>query len=233
MSTYKIGNKVKGIIRAYNAGKLGNTDIAYDNQPYAILKDIDVSLTFEEQTKNSIVEDKNHLIYNHDTLKEVTINNVLITDRILELLYKNNTEEQLFSKQENYESDEEGIIYFNFPSSEVYQVFIYDDEGSLENAFGTYSGISYTALKPNSTYSIYYSYLGEKSFLLDKPDNNYVKLDFEVIGNEDDGTRDMSIHIEKCILKTNKNMYFTTNNSNAIDLRATVIYTGKDYITLK
>ena len=43
----------------------------------------------------------------------------------------------------------------------------------------------------------------------------------------------MSIHIEKCILKTNKNMYFTTNNSNAIDLRATVIYTGKDYITLK
>ena len=66
MSTYKIGNKVKGIIRAYSAGKLGNTNIAYDNQPYAILKDIDVSLTFEEQTKNSIVEDKNHLIYNHE-----------------------------------------------------------------------------------------------------------------------------------------------------------------------
>ena len=78
-----------------------------------------------------------------------------------------------------------------------------------------------------------FTYLGEKSFLLDKPDNNYVKLDFEVVGNEDDGTRDMSIHIEKCILRTNKNMYFTTNNSNAIDLRATVIYTGKDYITLK
>ena len=62
--------------------------------------------------------------------------------------------------------------------------------------------------------------------------NETVSLE-KSIGNEDDGTRDMSIHIEKCILKTNKNMYFTTNNSNAIDLRATVIYTGKDYITLK
>lgn len=233
MATYKIGNKVTGIIRSFCSGKLGETIMQYDNQPYAFLKDIDVSLTFSEQDKSNNQGAKNLLEYNFDTLQLVSINNVKLTDRILSLVYKENKEGPLFSKREQYTSDNEGKIYLNLPSGSIYQVFVYDDEGVLESAFGEYTSSTLTVNKINSNYSIYYSYEGEKSFFLEKPENFYVTIDFEALGNENDGTQDMCIHIAKCVLKVNKNMYFTSNNSNAIDLTAQVIYTGDDYITLK
>lgn len=233
MATYKIGNKVTGIIRSFCAGKLGDINMQYDNQPYTLLKDIDVSLTFSEQDKSNTQGNKNLLEYNFDSLQSVSINNVKLTDRVLSLIYKENKEGPLFSKREEYTSDDEGKIYLNLPADAIYQVFIYDDEGALEAAFGEYTESILTVEKINTDYSIYYSYEGEKSFFLEKPENFYVTIDFEALGNKDDGTQDMCIHIAKCVLKVNKNMYFTSNNSNAIDLTAQVIYTGDDYITLK
>lgn len=233
MATYKIGNKVTGIIRSFCSGKLGNMIMQYDNQPYTLLKDIDVSLTFAEQDKTHTQGNKNLLEYNFDTLQSVSINNVKLTDRILSLIYKENKDGPLFSKREEYTSDSEGKIYLNLPADAIYQVFIYDDEGNLESAFGEYTESVLNVNKNDTDYSIYYSYEGEKSFFLEKPENFYVTIDFEALGNKDDGTQDMCIHIAKCVLKVNKNMYFTSNNSNAIDLTAQVIYTGDDYITLK
>lgn len=233
MATYKIGNKVTGIIRSFCAGKLGDINMQYDNQPYTLLKDIDVSLTFSEQDKSNTQGNKNLLEHNFDSLQFVSINNVKLTDRVLFLIYKENKEGPLFSKREEYTSDDEGKIYLNLPADAIYQVFIYDDEGTLEAAFGEYTESTLTVEKVNTDYSIYYSYEGEKSFFLEKPENFYVTIDFEALGNKDDGTQDMCIHIAKCVLKVNKNMYFTSNNSNAIDLTAQVIYTGDDYITLK
>ena len=233
MATYKIGNKVTGIIRSFCSGKLGNMDMQYDNQPYTLLKDIDVSLTFVEQDKSNTQGYKNLLEYNFDTLQSVSINNVKLTDRILSLIYRKNKEGPLFSKREEYTSDSEGKIYLNLPAERIYQVFIYDDEGALESAFGEYADSTLTVQKVDTDYVIYYSYEGEVSYFLEKPENFYVTIDFEALGNEDDGTQDMCIHIAKCVLKINKNMYFNSNNSNTIDLTAQVIYTGDDYITLK
>ena len=233
MATYKIGNKVTGIIRSFCAGKLGGIDMQYNNQPYTLLTDIDVSLTFSEQDKTSSQGNKNILEYNFDTLQSVTINNVKLTDRILALIYKQNKEGPLFSKREIYTSDNEGKIYLNLPTAKIYQVFIYDDDGVLESAFGEYADSTLTVQKADTDYAIYYSYEGEVSYFLEKPENFYVTIDFEALGNKDDGTQDMCIHIAKCILKINKNMYFTSNNSNAIDLVAQVIHTCDDYITLK
>lgn len=230
-TTFKIGNKVKGIIRSYAPCVIGGIELKYDNQPYTFIKDIEASLTFAEKEKDAKRSDMILLGYDHDTLKEVRLNNVLLTDRIFKLVYNEN-EDKLFSKQEYYTSDTNKQIYLNTPD-EIYQVFIYDDEGNLEQAFGTYNNTVLTVEKADTEYSIYYSYLGEKSYRLDKPANFYMTLDLEVTGNEDDETQDMSIHIEKCVLKVNKNMYFNKSNSNAVDLIGTVIYTGKDYITLK
>ena len=232
MATYKIGNKVTGIIRSFCAGKLGEMTMDYNNQPYALLKDIDVSLTFAETSSTPQQGQKTVLGYNTDIIQSVTINNVKLTDKILSLIYKKNTQEPLFSKREEYTSDENGKIYLNI-SEKIYQVFIYDDEGILEMAFGEYDSDELIVEKPASEYIIYYSYEGSKSYALEKPDNFYVTIDFEALGNENDGTQDMCIHIEKCLLRINKNMYFTSNNSNAIDLTAQVIYTGADYITIK
>lgn len=230
-TTYKLGNKVKGIIRSFSPCTIGDIELRYGNQPYTFIKDVEASLTFAEKERNAKRDDKVFLGYDHDTLKEVRLNNVLLTDRIFKLVY-NSGENKLVSKQEYYTSDGNRQIYLNTPQ-EIYQIFIYDDEGNLEKAFGTYTGNILEVEKENTEYSVYYSYLGEKSYCLDKPANFYVTLDLEVTGNEDDQTQDMSIHIEKCVLKVNKNMYFNKSNSNAIDLIGTVIYTGKDYIALK
>ena len=230
MATYKIGNKVNGIIRSFGSGTLGKMNMIYDNQPYTILRDVSATVIFAGVNKDSSVANKNFLQYNTDTVSEIRLSNVPLTEKILDLIYQDN-EDKLYSKQENYQSDEEGNIYLNI-TDEIYQVFIYDDEGKLESAYGTFSDTVLHVNKVESDYSIYYSYLGEKSYYLDKPDNFYIKLDLEILGNEDDDTQDMCLHIEKAAIKVDKNMYFN-NYSNAIDLTIIVIYTGKNYLTIK
>lgn len=230
MATYKIGNKITGIIRSFCAGKLGNMDMIYDNQPYTIIRDISATLTFSNDTKDETVGRKNLLQYNADEVKEIRLNNVPLTEKILSLIYKDNPD-KLFSKQEDYESDENGIIYLNTDGT-IYQVFIYDNKGNLEQAFGEYQEQELHVNKTDSVYSVYYSYLGEKSYFLDKPDNFYIKIDLDIIGNEDDNTQTMCLHIEKASVRVDKSMYFN-NNSNSIDLTCTVIHTGLNYITLK
>lgn len=230
MATYKIGNKVNGIIRSYCAGKLGQMDMMYDNQPYTVLRDISASISFATDDKDSSVANKNLLQYNTDTISEINLNDVVLTEKILDLIYKSNPD-KLYSKQETYESDENGNIYLN-TTDDIYQVFVYDDEGKLEAAFGEYNGSILHVNKTDSVYSIYYSFLGNKSYLLDKPDNYYIKLDLDIIGNEEDNTQNMCLHIEKAAIKVNKNMYFN-NSSNTVDLKFIVIYTGQNYLTIK
>ena len=229
MAIYKIGNKVNGIIRSCSAGKLGKMDMTYNNQPYTILRDISATINFASIDKDSSVANKNFLQYNTDTISTIRLSNVPLTEKILDLIYKDN-EEKLYSKQETYQSDEEGNIYLN-TLGDIYQVFIYNDEGNLESAYGTYSENILHVEKAESIYSIYYSYLGE-SYYLDKPDNFYITLDLEILGNEDDNTQDMCLHIEKAAIKVDKNMYFN-NVANSIDLTITVIYTGLNYLTIK
>ncbi len=232
MSTYKIGNKVQGIIRAYAPGKIGEMTMEYKNQPYAIIRDIEASLSFSSDSKVSTTSDRTELAYNHDTLYQANLNSVLMNDKILDLVYKEN-KDKLFSRQETYMSDNTGKIYFNFPTEEVYQVFIYDNTGKLEKAYGTFSDYSIEVEKEEAEYSVYYSFLGEKSYKLSKPENYYVTLDLMITGNKDDGTQDMCVHIEKCLISVNKSMYFNTSNSNTVDLIAKVIHTDEDYITVK
>mgnify|MGYP003307118141 CR=1 FL=1 len=155
MATYKIGNKITGIIRSYCTGKLGKMDMQYDNQPYTILRDISATLNFAADTRDATVGRHNIWEFNADTVKEIRLNNVPLTEKILDLIYQDNPT-KLFSKQEDYESDEDGIIYLN-TSDAIYQVFVYDDEGNLESAYGELSDSELHVNKINSIYSIYYS----------------------------------------------------------------------------
>ena len=46
MSTYKIANKVKGIIRSYASGPIGNQLATYANEPFMRIEEIEAILTF-------------------------------------------------------------------------------------------------------------------------------------------------------------------------------------------
>jgi len=235
MSTYKIANKVKGIIRSYASGPIGNQMAEYANEPFMRIEEVEAVLTFSSRDSNQAIGEKRVLEYNHDTLTSIQLSHVPLSDKILSLLYIKNIEAPLFHKQAYFESDIEKKIYISIGGvSKIYQVFIYNQEGILEDAYGELDiSEPLEVREADSTYSIYYSIEGSKSFFLDKPENLYITLDLELIGNENDNTQDMSLHIEKAVIKTNRNIYLNRNTGNTIDIIADVIYTGLDYITIE
>ena len=231
MNTYKLGNKVTCIIRAYSSGKIGDVVMDYNNQPYTIVKSATANLGFTDidiTAKSSFTQ----LAYNNSKLSQVQISDVTLNDKILNLIFLK-SEAKLVSKVENQIADDNNLIYLTPIANEVYQVFIYNSKGELDKAIGTHNTDKPIIVsKPNKDYLICYQYEANKGYSLDKPENIYFTLDLLVTGNKEDNTSDMNIHVEKCALKIDKNMYFN-QRSNAVDLIFTVLDTGENYIALE
>ena len=228
MKTYKLGNKTKCIIRSFSAGKIGEQEIKYDNQPYTVLKDVEASLTFIDKnisSKSTFVD----LSYNIDSLQEINISNVELNDKILNLIFSKN-EDKLCSTMINCVA-ENNKIYITSPTDEIYQVFIYDVDGNLEKAYGVLNNME-VEVKRNEDYLVFFTYAGEKSFKINRSESLYLTLDLILEGNADDEINTSFIHINKCALKVNKNMYFN-RSLNAVDLKFIVIDDNESYITLE
>ena len=228
MKTYKLGNKTKCIIRSFSAGRIGEQEIKYDNQPYTVLKDVEASLTFTDKnisSKSTFVD----LSYNIDNLQEINISNVELNDKILNLIFSKN-EDKLCSTMINCVA-ENNKIYITSPTDEIYQVFIYDVDGNLEQAYGVLNNME-VEVKRNEDYLVFFTYIGEKSFKINRSESLYLTLDLILEGNADDEINTSFIHINKCALKVNKNMYFN-RSLNAVDLKFIVIDDNESYITLE
>ena len=228
MKTYKLGNKIKCIIRSCAAGKIGDQEMLYGNQPYTVLKDVEASLTFVEKTKTS-KSIFNELQFSQDNLQEITISNVELNDKILNLIFSKN-EDKLCSTFENC-CAEDNKIYISAPTSEIYQVFIYNVDGELEEAFGVLDNMK-VEVERNEDYLVFYSYEGEKSYSLKNEQSQYLALDLILEGNSDDELQTSYIHVEKCALQINKNMSFN-RTLNAVDLKFIVVSDENNYITLE
>ena len=228
MKTYKLGNKTKCIIRSFSAGRIGEQEIKYDNQPYTVLKDVEASLTFVDKnisSKSTFVD----LSYNIDSLQEINISNVELNDKIVNLIFSKN-EDKLCSTMINCVA-ENNKIYITSPTDEIYQVFIYDVDGNLEQAYGVLNNME-VAVQRNEDYLVFFTYVGEKSFKINRSESLYLTLDLILEGNADDEINTSFIHINKCALKVNKNMYFN-RSLNAVDLKFIVIDDNESYITLE
>lgn len=228
MKTYKLGNKTKCIIRSFSAGRIGEQEMQYDNQPYTVLKDVEASLTFTDKnisSKSTFVD----LSYNIDSLQEINISNVELNDKILNLIFSKN-EDKLCSTMINCVA-ENNKIYITSPTDEIYQVFIYDVDGNLEQAYGVLNNMA-VEVKRNEDYLVFFTYVGEKSFKINRSESLYLTLDLILEGNADDEINTSFIHINKCALKVNKNMYFN-RSLNAVDLKFVVIDDNESYITLE
>ena len=228
MKTYKLGNKTKCIIRSFSAGRIGEQEMQYDNQPYTVLKDVEASLTFVDKnisSKSTFVD----LSYNIDSLQEINISNVELNDKILNLIFSKN-EDKLCSTMINCVA-ENNKIYITSPTDEIYQVFIYDVDGNLEQAYGVLNNME-VEVQRNEDYLVFFTYVGEKSFKINRSESLYLTLDLILDGNADDEINTSFIHINKCALKVNKNMYFN-RSLNAVDLKFIVIDDNESYITLE
>lgn len=228
MKTYKLGNKTKCIIRSFSAGRIGEQEMQYDNQPYTVLKDVEASLTFVDKnisSKSTFVD----LSYNIDSLQEINISNVELNDKILNLIFSKN-EDKLCSTMINCVA-ENNKIYITSPTDKIYQVYIYDVDGNLEQAYGVLNNME-VEVKRNEDYLVFFTYVGEKSFKINRSESLYLTLDLILEGNADDEINTSFIHINKCALKVNKNMYFN-RSLNAVDLKFVVIDDNESYITLE
>lgn len=235
METYKIGNKVTCIIRAHTAGMIGDEKVIYDNQPYTILRGVSADLRFKDVSRAAKDSIQKVLYHNVSVLDSITVSNVELTNKIMNLIFPK-SKTKLAHVAENYNSDQDGRIYLN-NIGQVYQVFVYDDEGNLEqnSCLGTFNtNEPLQVQKPNSNYLIVYSFEKQVAYDLNNYSNVYLTVDLEITGNTDDERETMWIHLDKCGIHVNKNMYFS-QNSNATDLVFEIISdnTTENYITVK
>ena len=84
------------------------------------------------------------------------------------------------------------------------------------------------------SYLIIYDKENDYAIDLDKTNNIYLTLDLDIIGNINNQTSHLYLHLDKCGLEIDKNMYFE-QNSNAIDLIFKIINDSNshNYLTLK
>ena len=172
MNTYKLGNKITCIIRAYSSGKIGDMVMDYNNQPYTIVKSVNANLSFADVDANA-KSSFNQLAYNNNKLSQIQINDVTLNDKILNLIFLK-SEAKLVSKIENQVADDHNLIYLTPIANEVYQVFIYNSNGELDQAIGTHNTDEPIIVsEPNKDYLVCYQYEANKGYSLDKPENMY------------------------------------------------------------
>lgn len=215
MFTYKLGNTANVIISSIDAGKIGDYQFQYADEPYTILKEKEVELTFTSVIKE-VQTRKMELQYSQDYPHTVKINNVELNDKILNLLYKK-IDDGACTVSENHNSDTNGYIYAKTLNKTLYHIFIYDTNGQLENAFSYSEDGIFKVNNPNSNYLIIYTYKGDVGYSLKPLENIYVCLDINSISNTDDITSTSFYHFGKCALQINKDMFFR-QNTNTVDL---------------
>lgn len=236
MKTYQIGNKVTCIIRSYCPSIIGEVQTKYDNEPYTILSDVNVSLSFTEVEKNATSGNRlRQLHYNDSGLNQVRISNIHLTNKILNMLFESYDQ----GTKSHFESviAQDNKLYLSTQEDTIYQVFVYDENETMIKAVGTLEVIDgaitlpETTLEEEGAYLVVYQTLGNNSVRLNGPNNTYFTLDLICEGNTDEETAPTYIHIQKAGLRADKSLYFS-KTINAVDLTFNVIETEDDYIVL-
>ena len=239
MKNYKLGNQVTVIIRSYSDDTfIGDQYVEYANQPYTIIKSAEANLSFKNITSTAKTT-FNHLAYTHIKPSQLSISNVTINDKILNLIFhKNQTATpHLFTKIENVMSSQDKKIYFGQLNETLKNVFIYDSEGNCKYE-PELNNNSYKVDKSEQPYLVCYQYESTTSFSLDQNNNHYYTIDLLLTSNqkefgENDNTINSTIHLEKCALEINSDMSFA-QNSNTVDLKFIVLDNDlENYITLE
>ena len=235
METYKIGNRVTGIIRACHTGTLGTTEMTYDNQPYTIFKGAQATLSFSVSSRNMTNGQRNTVLgYNQTFPQELIVSDVKLTDKIMSLIYMKKEANLLCSAVKEKTSDKNCKIYFDDSLDERYQVFVYDVNGQLIAAEGTVVGNEFTITnaEPFTDYLVIYNYLGSTTYDLSSAENIYIALDLIIEGSKDDTSQPMFIHLAKCNLRPNKNLRFT-QITNTVDLTFEIIKSDDNVIVIE
>lgn len=233
METYKFGNKSTAIIRSFGADTIGITKMDYSNEPYVIINNAEAQLSFGSVNTVCSTGAFNELAYNNSQISEIRFSNVLLNSKILNLIF-NKSETKLVSRVEICEPNH-GYLYLTSPTTKIYQVFVFNSENKLVQAYDSLRGygisIKFPGLLSNEIYTVCYQYEVENAVSLNSPANHYFTIDLITPGNQTDTTVNYNVHIHKCALRANPVFAFS-QKINSVDLVFTVINTKEDFIAI-
>ena len=224
MATYKIGNQVDCVIRAYNSAPIGEYKITYDHEPYTIIKGENGLISFSSDNTDFSSKERNGG-YATEKIDSFSLYNITLTDKILNLIYCKNEGFSITFHEKLLSGDDKKIYFSNGFGKTKKMVFIYysdDSAAELENAYSTIEDDYIEVEHENAYYNIVYEVITNSTYSLNKRNNVYVSLDISTISNEDDNTSKVWLHIDKAIVRVNKTLYFN-KNANAVDLTFSVI----------
>lgn len=232
MTTHKIGNQVTCVIRAYDSTPIGDYKVSYNNEPYTIIKGENASATFASEDKDMMGRDRNGA-YVIEKIDSITLYNVTLTDKILNLIYLKNKEVSITFTEELLSSEDKKLFLSKGLGKQKKLVFIFNADDSskapiLEKAIETLEADEdvIEVDNANAYYFVVYEVITNKGYSLDTRKNMYVVLDLMTVSNTDDTTSNTWLHIDKAVVKVNKNMYFNTK-ANAVDLTFSVVRDSK------
>ena len=141
MTTHKIGNQVSCVIRAYDSTPIGDYKVSYNNEPYTIIKGENASATFASESVDIVGRDRNGA-YATEKIDSITIYNVTLTDKILNLIYLKNKEVSITFTEELLSSEDKKLFLSKGSGKQKKLVFIFDADDSskapiLEKAIET------------------------------------------------------------------------------------------------
>lgn len=221
MSTYKIGNSITAVIRAYASTTIGNTEIEYDNQPYTIVTTDSATITFDD---NSTVVSSRFNEFHHTAqqVTEVKVSDTRLTDRIMNLLFPSE-EVELITKIEHHTTYMVGDneFYLTTTQPEVYQLFAYRPDQKMVYAAGTFDTSQSLLIRPydllddnqdldtrSGDILVCYQESSTKTYNLKNRENCYFTLDLITTLTENNTTKQATIHLENVVWQQTKDWFF-------------------------
>ena len=226
MTTHKIGNQINCVIRAYSCNPIGTYQPQYDGEPYTIIQGENGLINFDTQATNMEGVDVVGS-YSTEKIKTLSIYNVTLTDKILNLIYSKNEGFSVTYHEKLFSTEDKKIYLTKGLGKTKKMVFIYyspDKQAPvLEQALSTAEGDELEVNHAEGWYNVVYEVISNHLYSLDTRKNVCVSLDITSVSNEDDNTTETHIHIDKAVVQVNKTLYFNSK-ANAVDLTFIVIH---------
>ena len=226
---FAFGSTVNVLIRCKTAMTINGQNYAA-NEPYTLLNNVNVSFDYGDNRSDINVHNGSLLAYKTDYPEELYIDNVTLTDKISQLLFKinNNTSEVSI-----YTKDCSDNFYIEMNAKDI---FLYKNNNLITDY--TYNAADGNIVINNydttATYLLFYSYnISQASYDLTSPDFSYFTLELFGTGNKTKETMDVYLKIASAKLLPTKNMSFKATEGNNSASLVFKIIKDDNYIVFK
>lgn len=227
MNRYSFSGKGNVLIKANSQAKYGNQNFDA-KEPIAYFTDVMISVSFANSEKIARSDIKNLAVESKSEPSILTIENIKTSESLLALLYKKEEEHrnnQTYVKK--IISSAEGEIFLPIQSDEVLEplIFIYDENKNRILDF-ILNDSMIENLSPNTTYIVFYSVEkpAKSTYSLETPAMPYLSAEIHVLGNVNEKTGEVVLHLNTLQLLSRPTLDFNSDNPFVDTLEFVIIH---------